>query len=252
MTESESYQPGRLVRSLALVHPGVRRIARQIEQHAETWRALNAQTLAGAAPDAPLWLAIGDSTAQGVGTADIDGGYVLQLRTALGVRRDPRLASLAALPLVNLSVSGARARDVLLDQILRAVALDRPFGLVTCTIGSNDLMRDPAGRARPELARVVTALAELGAPMTVVATLPHAAVSVAGRLANNTIRAQARRDGVVVADVRGAVGSWIGKVGADGFHPNERGYAGYATAFARAIEAAARERDALSPGVDAP
>jgi hypothetical protein len=46
----------------------------------------------------------------------------------------------------------------------------------------------------------------------------------------------------LLADVRETVGSWRGKLAADGFHPNERGYADYATAFARAIE------DGLSSG----
>lgn len=231
--------PGALVRALARVHPGVRTVAAQIVDHAAAWRAHNAATLARTPAEVPLWLALGDSTAQGVGAAGVDGGWVAQL--AAGLRgREPDADTAVPVPaLVNLSTSGARLRDVLDDQLPRAAALGRPLALVTCTIGSNDLLRAVNPARTPAHARaVVRALGRLGATTTVVATVPHAPMSYQGRRLNAAIRDEAARCEVHVADVSGALRSWRGRPGPDHFHPNEAGYAVYAAAFRRALTTA--------------
>ena len=61
--------------------------------------------------DGPLWVALGDSTAQGLGAASPDDGYVGQVLS--------ELRQLTARPwrVLNLSVSGALTRDVLGAQL---------------------------------------------------------------------------------------------------------------------------------------
>jgi len=71
---------------------------------ARHWQAHNDQVLA---QDGPLWVVLGDSTAQGLGAHSPDGGYVGQVLAEL--RRQ------TGLPwrVLNLSVSGSLTRDVL-------------------------------------------------------------------------------------------------------------------------------------------
>ena len=51
---------------LAGALPGVRTVAGHIEQYGTEWDRRSRAALAG---DAPLWFALGDSTAQGIGAA---------------------------------------------------------------------------------------------------------------------------------------------------------------------------------------
>jgi lysophospholipase L1-like esterase len=69
---------------------------------AEHWRAHHERMLAatGTPDDGPLWVVLGDSTAQGLGAPEPDGGYVGQTLRALDKRTGQRWR------VVNLSVSG--------------------------------------------------------------------------------------------------------------------------------------------------
>ena len=116
------------------------------------WDAHNDQVLSkreralrdGDAAD-PLWVVLGDSTAQGLGAAGPRGGYVGQtlyeLRRTTG--RHWRV--------LNLSVSGALMRDVIADQIPRLDEV-RP-DLVTCGAGVNDILLQRARQALRRPAR---------------------------------------------------------------------------------------------------
>ena len=78
----------------------------------------------------PLWVVLGDSTAQGLGAPDPRGGYVGQALHQLRRRSGQHWRVL------NLSASGALVRDVLGNQLPQLpVAPD----LVTCGIGANDV-----------------------------------------------------------------------------------------------------------------
>src|SRR5580692_10560389 len=94
------------------------------------WQTHNEQVLQAAEP-APLWVVLGDSTAQGLGAPSPDHGYVGQVLGALRQR--------TGLPwrVLNLSVSGALIRDVLNQQLPRVPA---SASLVTCGIGFNDIL----------------------------------------------------------------------------------------------------------------
>ena len=108
-----------------------------------------------------------------------------------------------------------------------------PPGLVTCTVGPNDVIR-PLG-----FGRVPAALAALIRQLprgAVLGDLPQGIMQKRAGLLNDVIRRDAVPAGLRVAPVRAHTGPpWQGKFAADNFHPNELGYAGWCTAFAEAI-----------------
>lgn len=110
---------------------GVAEVEGQVERYAVQWDDANeiARFETG-----PLWVALGDSSSQGVGATSWENGWthtVLdRLRTTTG---DPWR-------LVNLSMSGGRFLDVADRQMpVLNTMIDTPQ-LITCVIGSNDLM----------------------------------------------------------------------------------------------------------------
>ena len=213
---------GRLVR---LLHPGVRQVHAQVARYAAEWERANGTALDGAGP---LWVVLGDSTAQGIGAPAWSEGYVGQLLRGLdeGAERPWRV--------VNLSRSGARAVDVLDRQLPALEAMSVPPDLVTCAIGANDIVRrTPPGQLEDLLRRIMDRLPE-GA---IIATLPQGLSRERTESANRVIREQAPAAGLLVADVWSRTGPpWHGKFAADGFHPGALGYADWAAAFAEVLD----------------
>jgi lysophospholipase L1-like esterase len=209
-------------------------------EFASYWRAHNEQVLAvreralrdGHAPD-PLWVVLGDSTAQGLGAPRPHGGYVGQtlyeLRRATG--RHWRV--------VNLSVSGALIRDVLADQV---PLLDgqRP-DLVTCGAGANDIPYSAPGKLFSDLRALLAAVPE----ETVVLDLPllsgfwgivgHMSVPYISRI-NRVIREASAERRLRVAEVsRHFIAPWAGKFSVDNFHPSQDGYRDWTRALVGAL-----------------
>jgi lysophospholipase L1-like esterase len=175
--------------------------------------------------DGPLWVALGDSTAQGIGASTPDRGYVGQLLGRLRERESPGWR------VVNLSVTGARLTDLVRVQLPRLDAA-APADLVTCAAGANDLVRFGFPRARQALHALISGLP----PGAVVATCPQGLISNRTHELNRIIRAEAPAAGLRVADVWAHTGPpWSGKYAGDDFHPNDTGYADWCAAFADAI-----------------
>ena len=103
---------------------------------ADFWTRQNENALAA---DGPLWVVLGDSTAQGLGASSPLHGYVGQVLNALRRTGSPWRV-------LNLSRSGAQTRHVLEDQLPLVDGLTP--ALVTCGIGSNDIL----ARRRPGFA----------------------------------------------------------------------------------------------------
>lgn len=204
--------------------PGVRRIAEQIPAVATAWLARNEAALA---TGRPLWVALGDSTAQGIGTSSLDNSYIGLLHKYIG----------DDIAVINLSATGARISDVLDKQLPRIAALPRRTVLITCSVGSNDLLKaaTPA-RFRREYEDLGERIVHF-TPRAILAGLPTAAISVSGRLANRTVRDIAVRNGFAHADInRHFRGPYFRKLASDRFHPNDRGYREWGTAFIEAYE----------------
>jgi lysophospholipase L1-like esterase len=210
--------------------------------------AVAAALPSGARGQPLLYLALGDSTAVGVG-AEQGGGYPDRLARRLG-------ASGVPVRLVNLGVSGATAADVRKVQLPRVLG-ERP-ALVTIGVGMNDLMQ---GRPLREFARDLHVTADLVArtkAVVVLSELPDVSVARTGgepapqalarRIAayNAAIRQVAERHGFLVASVeaasRHAFRSGAGVFARDGFHPSARGYELWADAMSPAVERALAPR----------
>ncbi|MFY0406737.1 SGNH/GDSL hydrolase family protein [Solicola sp. PLA-1-18] len=218
-------RPGRTVRAMSVVLPGVADVWSRVEPYADAWHAHNVATL-----DRPgrRWIVLGDSMAQGVGASRHDAGWVGQLAGRLAQDGHD-------LQVVNLSATGARADDVLDQQLAALDGLgSREDDVVTVMVGSNDLF---GGRSARE--RLPAAFADLVARVpvgTLVCTLPQP-TAAAGR-ANVHVERAAAAGRIVMVDLRETgPSSWRGRLAGDFFHPNDAGYA----AIADAVEPALRE-----------
>ncbi|MGI9023457.1 MAG: SGNH/GDSL hydrolase family protein [Acidimicrobiales bacterium] len=211
---------GRLAR---LFLPGVRQVHAQVAPFARAWDEANDAARAG---EGPLWVVLGDSTAQGIGATSYDQGYVGQLRAALDGH------SSVPWRVLNLSRSGAKATDVVATQLRLLEALADPPELVTCAIGANDMFPTPLPALLSSMREILRRLPK-GA---VIATVPQGLRPARAMAINDVIRAEAPAAGLAVADVWAHTAPpWHGKLAADGFHPGVAGYADWAAAFAEAL-----------------
>jgi acyl-CoA thioesterase I len=196
---------------------------------ASHWQAHNDQVLA---EPGPLWVVLGDSTAQGLGALSPEGGYVGQVRTELR-RRTGR-----PWRVLNLSVSGALTRDVLHGQLPRL-----PAGpdLVTCGIGVNDVLYTAPTKLFGDLRTLIgaipdgTVMLDLPLPAGIWGILGRISVPYVARI-NRTIHEAARARGLPVAEVSGHfLPPWRGKFASDCFHPSQHGYRDWSRALLAAI-----------------
>jgi acyl-CoA thioesterase-1 len=226
MTHPATLRSMLLRSALDLAVPGVARVRAQKEPFDAAWRAANEAALGG---EGPVWVALGDSMTQGIGAADISGGWVSQLQERLAAEGHP-------LRLVNLSVTGARVRDVVSDQLPRLRALGVTPALVTVLIGANDMF--PRSRRAPAVGEFAALLGGLPAGRSVVGALPQR--NAPARAINALIGQAAVRGEVRVAETRvQGIRSLVGTLAEDHFHPNERGYAAIAATFDQAIDRSA-------------
>lgn len=215
---------GPFVTVASRLFPGVRTVQEQIEPFARAWQRDN---IAALAASGPLWVALGDSMTQGIGAPSHDRGWVGQLAGRMPGWR-----------VVNLAISGGRVRDVLDRELPALDALGVVPDLVTVLAGSNDLMNP---RYRPELAADLRGLMERLPSGTVVGNQPgtFAAALEVNQIIDDAVAGR----GLVLAELRDPrTRHWRGKLAADHFHPNERGYAAMAEIFEEAIRRATRHR----------
>ena len=217
--------PGRLISVAGVFLPGVRAVQREVGPYAAAWERDNAEAVRSTGP---LWVAIGDSMTQGIGATAHDRGYVGQLSEQL-THQNWRHR------LVNLSVTGARVEDVLDRQLPALEALMASQGapaLVTAVIGSNDIF---VRRYRERLLERFTEMLDRLPQGAVVSNLPNPHQEA--RQIDEMLQRRQREGRLVLADMlRDGPRSWRGKLAADKFHPNDRGYAEMAAAFERAFD----------------
>lgn len=206
--------------------PGADERRHQTAIYQAEWLADNEAALARTGP---LWVVLGDSTAQGIGTSNREHSYVAVVLRALREQRDPTWCAL------NLSRSGARVRDVVnvqLPQIEHA-----PADLVSCAAGANDLLRTRPQRFERDLRRFAARLPA----GSLLANLPQGLMPKRAAHVNALISELVIEHALVLVDVWSHTGPpWEGKFSTDHFHPNDAGYLGWAAAFLEALGFAPR------------
>ncbi|SMQ57732.1 SGNH/GDSL hydrolase family protein [Agreia sp. VKM Ac-1783] len=197
-----------------------------------------------------LYVVIGDSAAQGIGASKPYRGYVQVVANHFAAETGRTVR------IVNLSVAGARLREALAIQMPKLAKLlrDATPDLMTVSIGANDINSFEKERFARELEELYSQL-----PSTaIVADLPCFHIPQRERLvavANRIVRATAERHGLTVAPLyavtkRQGIVKAVYQSAADLFHPNDRGYRVWASAFLPEVASRARRvraREATSP-----
>ena len=179
-----------------------------------------------------LYVAIGDSAAQGIGASRPGRSYVGE-----GARHI-RSVSSKEVRVVNLGISGATV-GIAIAKELPALAKLQP-DIVTVSIGANDMAAFEPSRFAAELETLFGALPR----HAIVADLPTFYFLPAEkkvRIANQLLRDAATRHGLVVVPLHAAMrrqGIWgvTTQFAGDLFHPNDRGYTVWASAFLAAVD----------------
>ncbi|MDH6238239.1 SGNH/GDSL hydrolase family protein [Cryobacterium sp. CG_9.6] len=185
-----------------------------------------------------LYVAIGDSAAQGIGASHPGNSYV-------GILADQvRVATGRTVRVINLSVSGATVRLAVQDQLPRFARLSPD--LVTVAIGANDIADWDAAVFETGIRRVFEALPS----HALVAELPCFHLPAAERKvaeANRILHIVAAERGLTVVPLhavtkRPGMRSVATHVAKDLFHPNDRGYQVWADAFRPSLTASVEQR----------
>jgi acyl-CoA thioesterase-1 len=188
----------------------------------------------GASAD-PLWVVLGDSTAQGLGAPGPKGGYVGQALAQLRRNTGQHWR------VINLSVSGALTRDVLAEQI--PLLADEQPDLITCGAGVNDIMYSAPAKLFSDLRALLAAVPD----NTVLLDLPLLTGfwGIVGRISvpyisrmNRVIHEVALERDLPVAEVSAHfTPPWAGKFSCDNFHPSQDGYRDWTRALLAAVPA---------------
>jgi acyl-CoA thioesterase I len=211
---------------------------------AEHWHAHNERVLLQRERDAqpgPLWVVLGDSTAQGLGAPGPYGGYVGQALQQLRRKTGQHWRVL------NLSVSGALIRDVLADQIPHVPA---NADLVTCGSGVNDILYSPPAKLFGDMRSLLGAIPD--GTVVLDLPLPSGFWWIVGRMSvpyitriNRIIYDVANERSLPVAEVSAHfTAPWTGKFAVDSFHPSQDGYRDWTRALLAAIPVTAPDAQA--------
>jgi lysophospholipase L1-like esterase len=215
-------RPGPLVRVASRIADGVRAVSEQVDPYTRWWCEQNQNDIDR---DGPMWVVIGDSTALGIGASAPGRSYVGVFRRRLDEARASR--DHPRWRVVNLAMSGARVSDAIDRQL--PILDDLPGAdLVTCLIGTNDLLWS-TGRGLSDRLRVVAELLPDGAVVGTVAGASPRALS-----ANRALRRAAAERGLTVFDPWREPGP-ARRLAADRIHPNDIGYRLMARALARRV-----------------
>jgi len=172
------------------------------------------------------YLALGDSTAQGIGATSPERGYVGLIASSLHVQTHKTVR------IINLSKTGATMNDYLKDQApkIRDVKAD----IVTIEIGANDVANFNADKYRSDFKRVLASLPEgaFVANMPVFNSRPGS--SNKARLASDIIQEELKAyTQLHFVDLQKQTSEHQSIFGfaPDLFHPNNFSYKNWSTAF---------------------
>jgi acyl-CoA thioesterase-1 len=174
-----------------------------------------------------LYVALGDSAAQGIGASSIDNSYVKIVARHISKQTGKTV------DIVNLSKSGGKLHDVLSDQLPKLAHLKPDF--VTVDIGANDVV---GGTSKDAMTHGYEQLiSQLRTYRVVFANIPDFMLGAQQRSAqdmNKTIKELCLHYGVQQADLNDATmrKMWaLNEFAADGFHPSNAGHRTWASSF---------------------
>lgn len=181
-----------------------------------------------------VYIAFGDSVAQGVGASRPDKGYVGLIAEELAKDGPVRV--------INLSKSGARINDVIDTQLPKYESLRLANRqVITIDIGANDVVRGNLKNFENDMDRLMARLPE----NTVIADIPSFKGSRYGRLesrvgeANEIMDRLATKHGVDLVKIHDRIekGHGLRTFSGDLFHPSDYGYStNWAPAFLERIK----------------
>lgn len=208
--------------------------------------AAGVRTLPSDRGAAIVYVALGDSTVEGVGATSRSRNYVSRLHERLR-------AVYPAARVTNLGVGGATSADVRARQLDRAIEL-RPH-LVTLAIGPNDITTEvPLAAYAQNLETILGRLSRETAAVVVVNLIPDLAVTprfrgsqhreAVGRLTiafNEALERKSRAHEAELVDLYAASQREVPLrpelLSADGYHPSDAGYALWAELVWAGVEA---------------
>lgn len=191
-----------------------------------------------------VYVALGDSAAQGIGASTPEKGYV-------GLVADQiRTETKRGVLVINLSKTGAKIDDVIRDQ-LPLLSNYRP-DIITIGIGGNDIR----SYSKMQYANSVIKLTSLLPEGTIIADNPyfmHGRWEKYSVEAANVIETHAKANKLTVANLHHTMlsrgwKSMLYDFAADWFHPNDSGYKVWAQAFAPAVTEKIKNDNFANPG----
>ena len=204
-------RPVSLATIAGMLSDGVATINATIEPRAQFWDAWNSKTIEN---EGPLWVALGDSVTQGIGSSTPEKSYVTIVQDRL-IRR-------SGLPwkVINLSMSGGRFDDVTLHQLPALERSGLKADLVTSIIGSNDIMwRRHKANIEKDARQMLNAL-----PVGTFLSKVYASQKNDRRKLINNAFSESENDGRVHLFNAWNWPTGIGMWAEDRFHPNDRAY----------------------------
>lgn len=196
------------------------------------------------------YVALGDSAAQGVGASHVGASYVSLVATRLAETTGREVT------VTNLSVSGAVSDDVVAHQLTQLADLPFAPDIVTMDIGANDVVF-PGHDAETfeQSMRIILPALPAG---SFVADVPWFMVpgmdGQSRRMAGSAVELihEFGHHQVAIHEATRAVGrlGYLRYTSQDLFHPNDKGYAGWAEAFWEAIVASGKLDELASRPVD--
>ena len=173
-----------------------------------------------------IYVALGDSAAQGIGASKPELGYVGLLANHIELYTGQKVK------IVNLSVSGAKINDVINTQIPQLKHLSP--NLVTVDIGSNDVENN---FVESSFQSQFQSLAKQLPAGTLIANIPYfggrSRKNSTAIIASNLISNSANSYNLKLVDLQNYTRSHqsILNYAADFFHPSDRGYKNWEAAF---------------------
>ncbi len=203
----------------------------QVHRYRDFWQAQNQLT---APKEALLYVALGDSAAQSVGASRPEKGYVWLFA------RHVEKQTGRPVHIVNLSVSGAKIRDLIDDQLPKLAALPKKPDIITVDIGANNMRGFEPRKFESEFKEMLGQLPD-GA---LVADIPyfgpdfHRHGGKQAKQANKLLERLWPKYPVLQAGLFALTkgNDALSYYGADLFHPSDKSYRLWALAFQRAYK----------------